>query len=495
MSIKTAFDALREARGACVDCGKCVSDCEVLWSAGAAADPSETYDGPAEGRGLSAGEIAGVFLTACEGVELGSPEGAASALAAVARIAGERPDLVFAVRRCCMCGHCTTKCPKGVDARGMFTALRELFNLAGVVSEADFASTKMDTEWHIFSVYRAVHGIYYQDLPHVTDAAARGADTLFFPGCPLASYAPELTREVFAWLGEQGVNAVISEDCCGSPFKSAGRFERGVEFKRALVASFAEAGIKRVVCVCPGCVEELEGVKGAEALEFVPLPKLMVEAGAKARPEKVLALAGLGDGGAGAAGEAQPAAPADGETEELRSEAAQPSLRSSVSPSASSGIGDVDAASDAALAKSVRVAVFDSCHDRAGRFGGPLRELLGETALVELPHRGKDAICCGAAGSVSLVDSDICARRAHRVLDKETAAAGAQLLVANCPTCSYTWAAQRRSDAVAGTAGSVPHANYLDLMFEASFDWDTTFSQLESMWTGEYGAWVCQQLL
>ena len=468
MSIKTAFGALKEARDACVDCGKCVADCEVLWSAGAAADSSEAYAEPAEGRGLSAGEIAGAFLAACEGADLESPEGAASALAAVARIAGDRPDLVFAVRRCCMCGHCTTKCPKDVDARGMFTSLRELFNLAGVVSEADFASTKMDEEWHIFSVYRAVHGIYYQDLPHVADAAACGADTLFFPGCPLASYAPELTREVFAWLGDRGIHAVISEDCCGSPFKSAGRFERGVAFKRALVASFVDAGIKRVVCVCPGCVEELEGVEGAEALEFVPLPKLMVEAGEKARPEKVLALAGFGGVDAGGAA--------------------------------------ADAASAAAFAAGdVRVAVFDSCHDRAGRFAGPLRELLGETALVELPHRGEDAICCGAAGSVSLVDSDICARRVHRVLDEETAAVGAQLLVANCPTCSYTWAAQRRTDAAAGSMGAdsagtdvaaaVPHANYLDLMFEASFDWDTTFSQLESMWTGEYGAWVCQQLL
>lgn len=451
MSVETAFATLREVRRDCVDCGKCIVGCEVLHDAGSlsewvcAGDVCEMRTR----EGLSVADIAEAFLEACEGVDLSRVEGAAAALSVVARIAERRPELVFAVRRCCMCGHCTASCPRGVDARRAFTVLRELFNLAGVVSEADFSSTKMDTEWHIFSVYRAVHGIYYQDLPHVSEAAERGADTLFFPGCPLASYAPALTREAFAWLQEQGMNVVFSEDCCGSPFKSAGRLERGAAFKRNLVASFVDAGIKRVVCVCPGCVEELEDVEGAHALEFVPLPRLMADAGTKARVEKIAALVG-------------------------------------------------PAAQDAEASSRARVAVFDSCHDRAGRFGEPLRALLADVdgvALTELPHRGEDAICCGAAGSVSLVDPDLCARRAHRVLDEETAAVDAQLLVANCPTCSYTWAAQRRSDAAAGNAGAIPHANYLELMFESSFDWDTVFTQLETMWSGEYGAWVCQQLL
>ena len=34
--------------------------------------------------------------------------------------------------------------------------------------------------------------------------------------------------------------------------------------------------------------------------------------------------------------------------------------------------------------------------------------------------------------------------------------------------------------------------NYLELLFNADFDWNTTFAQLGGMWSGEYGAWLSQ---
>ena len=217
------------------------------------------------------------------------PDCGAQALAAVARIAEQHADALFAVRRCCMCGHCTVACAEGVDARETFSALRELLALSGAITGEGFESTQVDLEWHIFSVYRAVHGIYFQDLPGCDDALEHGADTLFFPGCPLASYAPDLAREVFQWLLDQGVNAVFSDACCGSPLKSAGRMERAEAFKRSLAESFRAAGIRRIVCVCQGCADELASAAGIGDIEIVPLPCLFVEAGMKARPDKLRA--------------------------------------------------------------------------------------------------------------------------------------------------------------------------------------------------------------
>ena len=70
---------------------------------------------------------------------------------------------------------------------------------------------------------------------------------------------------------------------------------------------------------------------------------------------------------------------------------------------------------------------------RDGRFGGPLRRIFDDGACVECAHHGSNAVCCGAAGAVSLVDQGICDRRARRALDEEPRAAGAELVVANCP--------------------------------------------------------------
>ncbi|NGM16649.1 hypothetical protein GMI70_01265 [Eggerthellaceae bacterium zg-893] len=410
MTWENALGTVRAAAEACRECGACTPRCEVLC--------------PPDAPALTVGSLARAFVAAQ------TPEGVAS-------LAAESPDLVFAVRRCCMDGLCTLSCPDRVNARAVFAALRELLALAGVTTQAGFESTQVDKEWHIFSVYRAVHGIYYNDLPGVADAPAWKADTLFFPGCSLASYAPDLTREVLAWLRDQGMNAVLSVDCCGSPLRSGGFADRANAHRQALVDAALAAGITRVVFVCPGCRDEWEAASGADALELVALPQLLADAGASPLPEKVAQAAGCDD----------------------------PTL-----------------------------ALFDSCHDRDGRFGSPLRRVFADCRTVELAHHGKNAVCCGAAGAVSLVDPAICDRRARRVLDEEPTSAGANLVVSNCPTCEYTFAATRRAEPADAPSGP-SHAHYLELLFPSSFDWPQTFSQLESMWTGEYGPWVCQQLL
>ena len=274
MSWNTAFEVVSAAAAACRGCGACVPRCEVLACAGGADEP------------LSVGEVAAASADAAAG------DDGEAARAAVAALAAERPELVLAVRRCCMDGFCTLVCPDGIDARGVFSALRVLLHEARLTGDGGFTMTRVDQEWHIFSAYRAVHGIFYNDLPSLENARAWGADTLFFPGCSLVSYAPELTREVFAWLQEQGASVALSTDCCGSPLRSGGFADRCEAHKAALVSRAREAGIKRVVFVCPGCRDEWETTAGAEAFELVALPELLAAAGARPRPEKVAALAG-----------------------------------------------------------------------------------------------------------------------------------------------------------------------------------------------------------
>lgn len=411
MSWNTALETVSLAAARCRRCGVCVPRCEVL-------HPEE--------EPLTVGALAAVFA------EAESPEG-------VVALAAARPDLVFAVRRCCMDGFCTLPCPDGIEARPVFAALRELLALAGVTGADGFTMTQVDREWDIFSAYRAVHGIYYTDLPLLENAREWGADTLFFPGCSLVSYAPELTRAVFAWLKGQGMEVALSTDCCGSPLRSGGFADRCEAFKRQLVERAISAGIRRVVLVCPGCRDEWETTEGAEGLKLIALPEFLAAAGAKPLPGKLMAL----------------------------TEKEAPVLT-----------------------------FFDPCHDRDGRFGGPLRRIFSDCARVECVHHGASAICCGAAGAVSLVDQGICDRRAHRALDDEPRAVGADLVVANCPTCAYTFAATRRADAASGEGPAGPaFCQYLDLLFEPGFDWSGIFERLESMWSGEYGPWLAQELL
>lgn len=435
MSVISAFATLNETSKTCTQCGLCTTRCEVL------------KDSPFH----SVGELAGVIARIAWDYDLNDSCQVSEALRVVCETVQGSEGFVYAVRRCCLCSFCTAQCPVHIHAATAFLAVRELLFLAGIITTAGFESTQVDKEWHIFSVYRAVYGIGYSDFPHLENAHACGADTLFFPGCSLVSYAPELTRAIFDDLNDRGFKTVIYEGCCGSPLKSAGLTERSAALRRSLLEEALAAGIKRIVFACPGCREELREITAANGPELVALPQLLAQAARR------LDAAGLAH-----ALKHTPQAIRSGGDEGYR----------------------------ACAEGRIKIAFFDSCHDRSCEFARPLRAMVDGIPTVELAHAGKDALCCGAGGAASLVDPDICDRRIVRIVD-EAKDAGADVIVTDCPTCSYSLAAYFLTHKETHPA----MLNYLEVIYGIPFDWESVFLQLESMWTGEYGAWVCQQLL
>jgi Fe-S oxidoreductase len=139
------------------------------------------------------------------------------------------------------------------------------------------------------------------------------------------------------------------------------------------------------------------------------------------------------------------------------------------------------------------VTFFDSCHDRTDtRHGASIRRLLAkalpQTQQVEMEHHGKNTLCCGAGGAVATYDPDITQKRVWRIIDEARDTQAAALVTA-CPTCTYTIAQARLG---APAERSIPSHHYLELVFDQPIDWPEVFGRLESMWTGEYGAWLTQ---
>ena len=198
---------------------------------------------------------------------------------AVQRLVQERPDVYQALRRCCFCGYCTAACRHHVLAADRMRDWRALFMEAGLMPPEDSKSVMVDNEWHIFNAYRAVYGIYYPEFVSLAQAAENGpglVDTVFFPGCSLVSYAPDLTRKVGAWLTRAGVAWALSDDCCGSPLMSAGLFDRAAGLRERLLGQMRAAGVTRMLTVCPGCGEEFAETFGDE-IDIVPLPEFLLE--------------------------------------------------------------------------------------------------------------------------------------------------------------------------------------------------------------------------
>ena len=398
----------------CSHCGKCTRRCEVL-----------------AGPGLDIGAVEAAY----DAIVALPPD---EQPAAVVALVQEDYALYNALRQCCFCGFCTAACGHHILAADRMRDWRQLFMRAGLMPPDDSKLVMVDNEWHIFSAYRAIYGIGYADYLSLAQAAEAGpgaADTLFFPGCSLVSYAPEVVRAVADWLAASGARLALSDGCCGSPLMSAGMFDRAAALRHGFIEQMQAAGITRMVTICPGCGEEFADDM-PEGIEIVPLPELLRECAAKCRA------AGMESGFA-------------------------PLRRESLT-------------------------FFDSCHDRfdsahAQSIRALMRTYLPEAKQCEIEHRKQGTLCCGAGGAVASYDADITDRRVWRVID-EAKATGAATLVTMCPTCTYTIA----QACLAAPDQGIDNKHYLELLFGVEIDWARVFQQLGDMWTGEYGPWLNQ---
>lgn len=344
--------------------------------------------------------------------------------------------LYNALRQCCFCGFCTAACRRHVMAPEKMRVWRELFMRAGLMPPDASKLVMVDNEWHIFSAYRAIYGIAYPEFTMLDAAAEAGPgeiDTLFFPGCSLVSYAPDVVRKIGAWLTERGIKWALSDGCCGSPLMSAGMFDRAHALRRRFLDQMERAGIKRMITICPGCTDEFHDEVPLD-IEIVPLPEVLLEGSVKAMDE-----------------------------------------------SGCSGLSPMELDS---------VTFFDSCHDRQDmRNALAIRDLLSlyvpGAVHLEMEHHKKGAICCGAGGAVGSYDPQITDKRALRILD-EARDTGASTLVTMCPTCTYTFAQTKLSH----PEYDFNSYNYLEILFGERIDWPRVFDELNGMWTGEYGPWL-----
>jgi fumarate reductase (CoM/CoB) subunit B len=225
--------ALSKCCEECIQCNSCVEACDLLGACG-----------------LNLGEIAARLLAGNDSQEM--------------------RDLI---QRCDLCGFCTRDCPSTLNAGDLFKYARELLVEQSKLSLDGFELMFIDRDWNAFSLYRDTYKVNYDDLKR------DHYDTLFFPGCSLATYAPELTRAAHGWLESRGMVLGFTDSCCGKPLESLGLEGRKEQLQRYLLSQLKAAGATRIVTVCANCHANLAG--GLEGIEIVSLYQLLREAGVR----------------------------------------------------------------------------------------------------------------------------------------------------------------------------------------------------------------------
>ncbi|WP_316348166.1 (Fe-S)-binding protein [Desulfuromonas acetoxidans] len=225
-------EILQQFTQQCVSCGLCFKECDVL-------------------SGLNLSPVA---------------------IAKILSEQGTYPDeFVEAIQKCSLCGLCGHNCPLGLEPNKLMLVARELFVRGRMVNSDDYRVLHVDHKHHLFSLYRKTWQIDYQKQ-HRTKSPV-----VFFPGCTLSSYAPQLTRTAYNWLEQQGMEVGLNEQCCGLPLASIGLGERHSRHIDRLEKEFMDAGVKQIVTACPNCFYHLHDK--FDGIEVCSLYHLMVEAG------------------------------------------------------------------------------------------------------------------------------------------------------------------------------------------------------------------------
>ena len=246
-------------------------------------------------------------------------------------------------------------------------------------------------------------------------AGATHAECVFFPGCSIVNFAPELLDGVYRLLREHGVADGISFLCCGKLLAFEPEAETVIPaFRRQFACALAERGVRRIVTACPNCTAELRTLierEGVADVEVVVLPQLLAELGVSVGEEDAARF--LAESGVACAGRAP------------------------------------------------RLAVHDSCPDRkTGEFARGVRALLPEGLLVEMEHNHASSRCCGSLAKAA--GKDELATRQAVERGEEGRAAGADALVTVCMSCASQLSFFQES---------LPVFHYLEILLRRRIDW------------------------
>jgi len=290
------------------------------------------------------------------------------------------------VYRCTLCGECNVSCPVSINAKHLWTALRETLVEMGHFPEAAKRMKANVLQAHNVSgdqnEERTEWLEFLDELPDHQYQKEK-AKVAFFVGC-VASFFPLVQKIPLAFvaiLNKTEVDFTLlggEEWCCGFPLIGAGMRKEAEVLIQHNLQTVKEKGVKEVVFACPSCyhtwVEEYKTEVGIfHSTQFI---KRLIEEGKITFKEK-----------------------------------------------------------------KARVTYHDPCDlGRASGVYEPPREILRAipgVELVEMAENREQCKCCGGGGNLEMVDPELSAALAQEKIN-QIQATGADTVITACQQCVRT---------------------------------------------------------
>lgn len=150
---------------------------------------------------------------------------------------------------CTNCGYCSEVCKAGVKLDSLFMQMRTMAmhenegKLPSKFKQKTVANHQKNSFSPIFST--SVLG------------ESEVTDTVFFPGCSLMAYSPQLVDDTYQYLKKHIPQIGIYLKCCAKPTIAMGDIKKFKEYSDVLKEEFEKNGVKRIITACPNCYNTL----------------------------------------------------------------------------------------------------------------------------------------------------------------------------------------------------------------------------------------------
>ena len=168
---------------------------------------------------------------------------------------------------CNICGLCATVCPEGLDMGKLCMALREELVGKGEGPLPEHQAVKNMQEYVLSDSFRLVQ----------PDPRTGGCKRVFFPGCSLSGYAPDLVMKSYQYLLNHLPDTGIILGCCGGPTHFLGEQAAFRQIVKDIEDDMGRLGASEIIVACPDCSRTLK--ENFPRLQVKSIYEVMVEQG------------------------------------------------------------------------------------------------------------------------------------------------------------------------------------------------------------------------
>ncbi len=149
---------------------------------------------------------------------------------------------------CNICSLCKVRCPEGLNVGKMCFEVRHQLVQEGLAPLKQHQPLQEAQDWYVSDAFKLA-------LPASDTSETK---RVFFPGCALSAYSPDLVLKTYDYLSQKLPGTGILLGCCGAPAYLIGDQLRFQEIIDEIESDIKELGASEIIAACPYCYHALK---------------------------------------------------------------------------------------------------------------------------------------------------------------------------------------------------------------------------------------------